>query len=74
MNILAALIVCVNKHAYRATPTDLNGPTTVLANVAINYDIYKRVIKYRHILYDDNDYNDNYTIINTNLATSIWGQ
>ena len=26
---------------------------------------------YRNISYDDNDYNDNRTIINTNLTTSI---
>ena len=41
------------------------------ANVAIYCNIYKHVIKYKNILYDDNDYNDIYTIIYTNLTTSI---
>ena len=28
--------------------------------------IYANMSNYRNVLYDDNDYNDNYTIINTN--------
>ena len=34
-------------------------------------NIYKHAIKYRNILYNDNDYIDNYTIIIINLTTSI---
>ena len=53
----------------RNTPTFY--PTANLANVAIHCNIYKHVIKYKDILYGDNNCNDIYTIINTNLTISI---
>ena len=67
-----------HKHAYWTTPTDKKAlvgpakgafyPIAVLANVAIYYYIYKHALQYRNILYDDNDYNVNYTIINTSIS------
>ena len=39
--------------------------------MAVYCNIYKHDIKYRNILYNNSDYNDNPTIINTNLTTSI---
>ena len=39
--------------------------------MAVYYNIYKHVINYRNILYDDNDFCDDYTVIDTNITTSI---